>query len=91
MIFPVGPYFSYAYYLKIYIFHTHAALKFIKTLFGQIITESPNLPIILQWVNVPAITNEKCNDGYGGDILDSMICAGFEEGGKDACQGGKAI
>ena len=42
-------------------------------------------PQTLQWVDVPMITNSKCNEQYGY-ITDSMICAGYDEGGKDACQ-----
>lgn len=33
-----------------------------------------------------------CNSNYGGTagspvIFDSMVCAGFQEGGRDSCQG----
>ena len=45
------------------------------------------LPKDLQWVQVPPITNEKCQKSYGNIITDSMICAGLEDGGKDSCQG----
>ena len=42
----------------------------------------------LQYVRVPAITNDQCNEAYGGDITEAMICAGYPGvGGKDACQG----
>merc|ERR1711963_861782 len=42
----------------------------------------------LQYVQVPAITNDQCNNAYGGSITDAMICAGYPGvGGKDACQG----
>lgn len=41
----------------------------------------------LQKVNVPLVNAEVCNVSYNGDITDSMICAGFPAGGKDACQG----
>ena len=46
-------------------------------------------PEILQWVDVPYIDRDTCNaeDSYDGDIDDTMICAGFMEGGKDSCQG----
>ena len=44
-------------------------------------------PDTLQWVDVPIITNSKCNGQYGGSITDSNICAGYDEGGKDSCQG----
>merc|ERR1712179_833416 len=40
----------------------------------------------LQWVAVPTVTNQQCSQAYSG-ITDSMICAGFPEGGKDSCQG----
>merc|ERR1712002_655920 len=43
-------------------------------------------PDALQWVAVPTVTNDQCNQAYGG-ITDSMICAGHPEGGKDSCQG----
>merc|ERR1712113_218903 len=43
----------------------------------------------LQYVRVPAITNDQCNAAYGvGQITNAMICAGYPGvGGKDACQG----
>ena len=45
-------------------------------------------PSTCNYVRVPVISNTACNDDYGGSILDSMMCAGFQNvGGKDACQG----
>lgn len=41
----------------------------------------------LQEVAVPVVSNTTCNSAYPGDIVDSMVCAGFAEGGKDSCQG----
>lgn len=44
----------------------------------------------LRNVTVPYIPNKKCNSNkysYQGMIEDSMLCAGFQEGKKDACQG----
>lgn len=29
----------------------------------------------------------KCNEQYEGTITDAMICAGYEDGGKDSCNG----
>nr|DAA64574.1 TPA_exp: trypsin 2B [Locusta migratoria] len=44
-------------------------------------------PVQLQAVTTSIVDRDACNDAYGGDILDTMICAGEEEGGKDSCQG----
>ncbi len=38
-------------------------------------------------VTLPVVTNTQCNVSYGGTISDSMMCAGYLEGGKDSCQG----
>merc|ERR1712083_626725 len=48
-----------------------------------------NLPDILQYVNVPMMTNADCKKtGYSADsIKPSMVCAGYKKGGKDSCQG----
>ena len=45
------------------------------------------IPKKLFWVSLPVITNEKCNEGYEGEVLESMLCAGFESGGKAGCSG----
>ena len=44
---------------------------------------------MLQKVNVPLVSKAACNDkaAYGGDITDTMLCAGYKSGGKDSCQG----
>jgi secreted trypsin-like serine protease len=41
----------------------------------------------LRHANVPIASNEVCNDAYDGDVQDSMLCAGFKDGGTDACVG----
>ncbi|KAG9349985.1 hypothetical protein JZ751_026338 [Albula glossodonta] len=47
----------------------------------------------LQQVEVPIIGQDSCQEMYQVqptetvDILSDMICAGFQEGGKDSCQG----
>lgn len=41
---------------------------------------------ILQYVGLPILSNTECNSMYGGAIAEGMLCAGFVEGGSDACQ-----
>nr|XP_061807660.1 prostasin-like [Nerophis lumbriciformis] len=44
----------------------------------------------LQEVQVPIIPQDSCREMYSTeqvDILYDMICAGYQEGGKDSCQG----
>ena len=41
----------------------------------------------LMKVTVPFVTKEACTAAYPDGITDSMICAGYPEGGKDSCQG----
>jgi secreted trypsin-like serine protease len=43
-------------------------------------------PERLQEVQVPIVHNAECRRIYGG-ITDGMLCAGFDEGGKDSCYG----
>jgi len=46
------------------------------------------LPELLNQVMVPIIDREVCNqpDWYNGTLDDSMICAGYAQGGRDTCQ-----
>uniref|UniRef100_A0A8C2FWC5 trypsin n=1 Tax=Cyprinus carpio TaxID=7962 RepID=A0A8C2FWC5_CYPCA len=41
---------------------------------------------VLQCLNLPVLSEEKCKSVYG-EITKNMFCAGFDKGGKDACQG----
>ncbi|MBI4350181.1 MAG: serine protease [Elusimicrobia bacterium] len=50
-------------------------------------SESGSLSKNLLKVTVPFVTQEACEAAYPGGVTDSMICAGFPEGGKDSCQG----
>merc|ERR1719474_2223175 len=51
-------------------------------------SEGGHLANKLQKVTVPIVSDAACRDAYGeNDIVDSMMCAGFDEGGKDSCQG----
>ncbi|XP_042883710.1 trypsin-1-like [Penaeus japonicus] len=41
---------------------------------------------LLKKASVPVWLDEDCRQVYGNEeVLDSMVCAGVEEGGKDAC------
>lgn len=55
-------------------------------------TEGGSLPSILQVVQVPIVSLEECRAAYGqADVTDRMVCAGYTEGGKDACQVGEEL
>nr|XP_045371424.1 plasma kallikrein isoform X2 [Camelus bactrianus] len=42
----------------------------------------------LQKANIPLVSNEECQKSYKEyKITKQMICAGYKEGGKDACKG----
>ncbi|KAL6102393.1 uncharacterized protein ACO6RY_02008 [Pungitius sinensis] len=43
-------------------------------------------PQYLQEVQVPVVSNSRCNAAYG-TITSNMVCAGPDGGGKDSCQG----
>lgn len=40
----------------------------------------------LQYVGLPVLPNADCSSMYGESVMDGMLCAGFVEGGRDACQ-----
>ncbi|CAB1334004.1 unnamed protein product, partial [Coregonus sp. 'balchen'] len=44
-------------------------------------------PFNLQCVDIPILSNKDCEESYPGQITDTMVCAGYLEGGKDSCQG----
>uniref|UniRef100_A0A8C5KMD6 Transmembrane protease serine n=1 Tax=Jaculus jaculus TaxID=51337 RepID=A0A8C5KMD6_JACJA len=46
-------------------------------------------PLLLQKASVKIIDSKTCNakEAYNGLVLDTMLCAGYEEGNIDACQG----
>lgn len=43
------------------------------------------LPDTLQKLDVPVYDRGTCNSVYGGKVTSRMLCAGYEQGGKDAC------
>ena len=53
-------------------------------------------PKSLQKVDLPILENKVCQEWYKGEkkafsIVDTSMCAGYEEGGKDSCLVNKTI
>ncbi|XP_054709107.1 trypsin-1-like [Uloborus diversus] len=44
-------------------------------------------PSRLQAVSLPIIPDHECRRAYGDNLAETMICAGYPEGGKSVCQG----
>ena len=44
-------------------------------------------PWVLQWVELPVVSNEVCKVTNGPWVTDSVICAGRPSGGKSICNG----
>jgi trypsin len=49
--------------------------------------EGGSVSPVLMKVDVPLVSYKNCETAYPKNIDDSMICAGYEKGGKDSCQG----
>lgn len=49
----------------------------------------PHAPRRLHEVKLPIVDRAVCNgpDAYDGEIDRTMVCAGYQQGGKDTCQG----
>ena len=55
---------------------------------GNTSTTGNSFPNTLLETQVPFVSNEQCATNYGAStITENMLCAGYEEGGKDSCQG----
>ncbi|MBF0467311.1 MAG: serine protease [Desulfamplus sp.] len=55
---------------------------------GSTEPKNRSYPDQLQEVKLPLVSNEDCAVFFGdGEITENMLCAGFAEGGKDACLG----
>lgn len=66
------------------------AVGTIATVTGWGVTEDSQVIVDnLREVQLPIVSNETCNEpeSYGGLITDNMLCAGYPQGGADACFG----
>ncbi|KAG7469245.1 hypothetical protein MATL_G00126870 [Megalops atlanticus] len=54
---------------------------------GNTESETVNLPTRLQCLDVPIIDQKDCENSYPGMITRNMVCAGYMDGGRDACNG----
>lgn len=57
------------------------------TTMGWGTTENNRLSEVLMQVDVPLVSQQRCEAAYPYGLTDAMICAGYDEGGKDSCQG----
>ena len=55
---------------------------------GRVRDDDSPLSDILEKVSVPVVSDRKCKKEYEfvTEIARSMLCAGFDDGGKDSCQ-----
>ncbi|XP_015908708.1 trypsin-1 [Parasteatoda tepidariorum] len=44
-------------------------------------------PSRLQAVELPIVNDHECRQAYGDNLAETMICAGYKQGGKSVCQG----
>jgi secreted trypsin-like serine protease len=65
--------------------HPNARMLGVVTGYG--ISASIGKPNRLREVVLPFVEQTKCRSSYPGRVGDGEICAGFERGGADACQG----
>ncbi|XP_048379692.1 cationic trypsin-3-like isoform X2 [Stegostoma tigrinum] len=53
---------------------------------GNTVLEGEQYPHRLQCLEVPILPDPECRGSYGDTVTPNMFCAGFLEGGKEACQ-----
>jgi trypsin len=60
-----------------------------KVLGWGVTSEDGGQPSVLREVDVPLVSRERANspEAYNGEIDETMIAAGYDQGGKDSCQG----
>ncbi|XP_069835952.1 trypsin-like [Dendropsophus ebraccatus] len=53
---------------------------------GNTLSSGEHYPDLLQCLIAPILTTAQCTKAYPREITNNMFCAGYLEGGKDACQ-----
>ncbi|XP_041081630.1 trypsin-like [Polyodon spathula] len=64
-----------------------AGMECVVSGWGNTLSSGVYLPLSLQCLDLPILTQAECDTAYPGMITSTMLCAGFLEGGKDACNG----
>lgn len=54
---------------------------------GDMREGSNSLSRWLRKVRIPIVSRSQCRATYGSDFTSQMLCAGYRQGGKDACRG----
>ncbi|KAK1153359.1 trypsin-like [Acipenser oxyrinchus oxyrinchus] len=54
---------------------------------GNTLSSGVYLPLTLQCLDLPILSDADCEGSYPGMISTNMVCAGFLEGGKSPCNG----
>lgn len=57
----------------------------LKRFFHSAPAATANAPTRLQCLDVPIVDEQDCEDAYPGMISRRMVCAGYMDGGRDAC------
>lgn len=65
---------------------SHAGTNAVVVGWGTLYSNGPT-PDRLQEATVPVLDQSTCNQAYGGEITNRMMCAGYLQGGIDSCQG----
>ncbi|RXM90829.1 Anionic trypsin [Acipenser ruthenus] len=64
-----------------------AGMECVVSGWGNTLSDGVYLPLSLQCLDLPILTQAQCDTAYPGMMTSTMLCAGFLEGGKDACNG----
>lgn len=72
---------------KFHLLYLQIQVIFIKLFYNmKYVFVGGSLSAQLKAVDVPILPDAKCKDAYQDAFQDTMLCAGYEDGGKDSCQ-----